>query len=118
MPQVASRGNGMVVGVMVGVADVLIWKHFVGPSVSDIKSEFGAFDQNIESTERTALLVCTGFTLVVAGFARSAEVFAIGGLVILALDFATKHANAVDPQTGGMGDPNMSSSYPMPSYGS
>jgi hypothetical protein len=118
MSPVASRGNGMVVGVMVGVVDVLIWKHFVGPSVSDIKTDFQAFDSNIESTERTALLVTSGFTLVCAGFARSAEVFAIGGMVILALDFATKHANAVNPGTGGMADPNMSTSYPMPSYGS
>ena len=115
---VASRSNGMVVGVLVGVVDVLIWKHFVCPSVTDIKSDFSAFDGNIESAERTALLVCTGFTLVVAGFARSAEVFAIGGIVVLALDFATKQANAVNPQTGGMADPNMSTSYPMPSYGS
>jgi hypothetical protein len=59
----------------------------------------------------------------VAGFARSAEVFAVGGLVLVALDFATKHANAVHPDTGKMAamgpdavTAGSSQSFPMPDY--
>jgi hypothetical protein len=105
--------NELTAGILVGAVDALIWTHFM-PSIADIK-EVTQFNGNIESTERTALLVCTGFTLVTAGFARSARVFAIGGLVILALDFATKHANAVNPQTGQMAEDN-ATSYPSPDY--
>ncbi len=108
--------NELTAGILVGAVDALIWTHFM-PSIADIK-EVTQFNGNIESTERTALLVCTGFTLVTAGFARSARVFAIGGLVILALDYATKHANAVNPQTGKMADEGTATSYPMPDYSS
>jgi hypothetical protein len=105
--------NEVTAGILVGAVDALIWTHFM-PSVADIK-EVPQYNQNIESTERTALLVCTAFTLVTAGFTKSAKVFAIGGLVILALDFATKHANAVNPDTGAMAESD-STSYPSPDY--
>src|SRR5215469_645893 len=111
------------VGVMVGIVDVVLWRHFV-PNMSDVRTA-QPFNTDVESAERTALVVGTIFTLVVAGFARSAEVFAIGGLTLVALDFATKHANAVHPDTGkmaGMGPGDVSSgasqSFPMPDYAS
>jgi hypothetical protein len=108
--------NEMTVGVLVGVVDTLIWTHFL-PSIADIK-EVSQFNGNIEQTERTALVAASAFTLISAGFARSAKVFAIGGLVIVALDYATKHANAVNPQTGKMAQAGegQATSYPMPDY--
>lgn len=109
--------HGLTFGILVGIADALIWQHFV-PSVADVRVA-DAFNTDIEKAERTALLVGTGFTLLVAGFAKSAEVFAIGGTVLIALDFATKHANAVNPQTKKMqqvSNPGESTSYPMPDY--
>lgn len=109
------------VGVLVGIVDVVLWRHFV-PNMSDVRTAH-PFNTDVESAERTALLVGTVFTLVVAGFARSMEVFAIGGLTLVALDFATKHANAVHPDTGkmaGMGPGDVSTgtseSFPMPDY--
>lgn len=109
--------NELTIGILTGAVDALIWTHFM-PSVADIK-EVTQFNANIESTERTALVACTVFTLVTAGFARSAKVFAIGGLVIIALDYATKHANAVNPQTGKLADDGgYATSYPMPDYSS
>jgi hypothetical protein len=59
------------------------------------------------------------FTLTVAGLARSMEVFAIGGTVLVGLDFAIKHANAVDPNThkmAGAQEADQSESFPMPDY--
>jgi hypothetical protein len=113
--------NATTAGVMVGIVDVLIWRHFV-PNMADVRTA-QPFNTDIESAERTALLVGTFFTLVVAGFARSAEVFAVGGLVLVALDFATKHANAVHPDTGKMAGMDaasqtapLSDSFPMPDY--
>jgi hypothetical protein len=107
--------QGIGFGIMVGIADVLIWRHFV-PTVADIRTA-PAHDSDLEKAERTALLVGTGFTLLVAGFAKSAEVFAIGGSVLIALDFATKHANAVNPTSGKMeASDGVSTTYPMPDY--
>ena len=111
-------GRATMIGVLVGIVDVEIWRHFV-PSVADIRTA-QPFDSDIEGAERTALLVGTMFTLVVAGFTRSAEVFAIGGLALVALDFSTKYANALSPDTGKVaGVPAMSgvsTSFPMPDY--
>jgi len=109
---------GLGFGIVVGAVDVLIWRHFV-PNVADIRTA-EPFNQDIEKAERTALIAGTVFTLVVAGFARSAEVFAIGGLVLVALDFATKHANTTNPQTHKTEaqNPAESTSYPMADYSS
>lgn len=111
-----AQGNELTVGILVGAVDVLIWRHFV-PNVADIRTAT-QFNGDIESAERTALMVGTGFTLLTAGFARSAKVFAIGGIILAGLDFATKHANAVNPNTGKMeaAQSAESTSYPMPDY--
>jgi hypothetical protein len=121
MPEMVrgSRHGATMIGVLVGIVDVEIWRHFV-PSVADIRTA-EPFNTDIEAAERTALMIGTLFTLVVAGFTRSAEVFAIGGLALVALDYSTKHANAVHPATGKMASPmptasGVSESYPMPDY--
>ena len=103
-------------GVGVAGVDVLLWQHFV-PNHSDIRTA-DAYNPDIESAERKALLIGSAFTLIVAGFARSVEVFTIGGGALVMLDFATKHANAVNPQTGKMQPVSSveSTSYPMPDY--
>lgn len=114
-----SRHGVTMIGILVGIVDVEIWRHFV-PSVADIRTA-RPFNPDIESAERTALLTGTLFTLVVAGFTRSLEVFAIGGLALVALDYATKHANAINPDYGKMSSAQprssgLSESYPMPDY--
>jgi len=115
-PYSRPAGNVTSLGVLVGIVDVLIWRHFV-PAVADVRTA-QPFNTDLESAERTALAVGTLFTLIVAGFAKSAEVFAVGGVVLIALDFATKHANTVNPDTGKMspGAANTSTDYPLPDY--
>lgn len=107
------------IGVAGAVVAVEIYRHFV-PNMSDIRTA-QPFNTDIESAERQALMASTGFLLVTAGLTRSLEVFIIGGLAIIAIDFATKHANAVHPDTGKMASPaptaaGVSESYPMPDY--
>lgn len=108
--------HGVTVGVLTGIVDVMIWQHFV-PGHADIRTA-EPFNSDIESAERKALFIGSGVTLVMAGFTRSAQVFAIGGMVLVALSFATKHANAVNPNTGKMDAHTQveSTSYPMPDY--
>lgn len=108
-------------GVFLGAVNTLIFMHNL-PPVADVRSA-DAFNAQIESAERTALLETTALTLVVAGFARSLETFAIGGLVIVAVDFTFKHANAVNPntnkmQTSDQSGLDMGTVHPLPDYAS
>jgi|SRR6516162_2199804 hypothetical protein len=110
--------NGITAGILVGAVDVLIFQHFV-PTHADIR-RVEPYNVDIESSERKALYAATVFTLLVAGLARSAEVFAIGGLTIIAIDFTLKHANAVNPTSGkveGMQSNATSTAFPLPDYG-
>lgn len=104
-------------GVFVGLVDTVIFLHFL-PPVADIKT-FPSNNNDIESSERTALMVTTAFTLLAAGFAKSWDTFVIGGAVIVGVDFAFKHANAVNPETGKMAQaesPGLGNIHPMPDY--
>lgn len=106
-------------GVVVGLANTIIFLHFL-PPVTDVKGA-EPFNQDIETSERTALIATTAFTLLVAGFARSVETFMIAGAIIVGVDFAYKHANAVVPGTSKMSPSNAQSidqgtSHPMPDY--
>jgi predicted thioesterase len=92
--------HGVELGVLVGLANTVIFLHFL-PPVADVRSA-DAFNQQIESSERTALMATTALTLLVAGFARSLETFMIGGAIVVGVDFAFKHANAVHPGTNKM----------------
>lgn len=106
-------------GVLIGLVDTVVFLHYMPPA-SDIKT-FPPNNQDIESSERTALLVSTAFTLLVAGFAKSWDTFIVGGAIIVATDFAFKHANAVNPSTGKMtgntdATGGMDNVHPLPDY--
>lgn len=110
--------NGITAGILVGAADILIFQHFV-PTHADVRRA-DSYNNDIEAAERKALYIATIFTLLVAGFARSAEVFAIGGLTIVGIDFTLKHANAVNPQSGKVESATqsgVSTAFPLPDYG-
>jgi hypothetical protein len=105
------------VGVLTGVGNLLIFQHFM-PPVTDVKAA-DQFNPFAESSERTALLVSVGFSALVSGFVRSWETFLVAGVVIVAVDFAYKHAIAVHPATGTMQAPGQQDSgnlHPMPDY--
>ena len=106
------------ISVGVGIADVLIFQHFV-PSVADIRVA-DKFNKDIERAEIEGLAVATAFTVLVACMTGALEPFIVGGAIIVGLDFASKHANAVDPATGKMAsqESTESTSYPMTDYGS
>lgn len=115
-----TRGEGMkiLIGVAAAAAGILVYDRFV-PNAADIRSA-EAYNPDIETAERQGLFAATAIVLVSAGLARSIEVFIIGGAAIVILDFAIKHANAVNPSTGKMQGPaatsGISTSFPMPDY--
>lgn len=115
----AINRHAVELGVFVGLGNTLIFMHFL-PPVSDVRAA-QPFNPQVESSERTALLVTTAFTLLVAGFARSVETFMIAGAVIVAVDFTYKHANAVNPNNNkmvpaGSQGLDMTGVHPLPDY--
>jgi len=108
--------NAVQVGVLVGVGNLLIYQHFM-PPVTDVKAG-EQFNMLAEGSERTALLVSVGFSAVAAGFVRSWDTFLVAGIVIVAVDFAYKHAIACHPATGSMQSPAQEAAniHPLPDY--
>jgi hypothetical protein len=107
------------VGVLLAVGNFLIFSHFM-PPVTDVKAA-EQFNPLVESSERTALLVSTAFSGLVAGGIKSWDTFLIAGSAIIVIDFAYKHANAVHPDTGTMTAPggemmDTGSLHPLPNY--
>lgn len=114
---IGNEGTRILAGTLTGLASILIFDHFCPPH-EDVRNTT-PFNNDVESMERLALGLSTGLVLITAGVMKSAEVFIIGGAVILGVDFASKHANAVNPDTGKMQKPvdsAQSTSFPMPDY--
>ena len=115
----AFNRHAVEVGVLAGIGNLLIFQHFM-PPVTDVKAS-DQFNPLVESSERTALLASVAFNAIVAGAVKSWDTFMIGAVVIIAVDFAFKHANAVNPDTGTMSDGSAgsmdtSSLHPLPNY--
>jgi len=95
------RAHGAEVGVIVGLTDVLIFNHFIGASVGDLLSS-APLNNTAERAEREALYTCLVLNVGVSLLMKSLEVFIVSGAVLIGVDFMSKHANAVNPQTGRM----------------
>lgn len=114
--------QGAAVGVFVAVGNLLIFQHFMGSSVADIKYKTGPLDSQVEKTERQALYYSIGFTILSSAIVGSVDTFLVAGSAIVMADFAYKHANAVNPQSGTMQSPNSAGGAltgggsPMPDY--
>jgi hypothetical protein len=104
------------IGVIGAVGEFLIFNHFM-PPVIDVRAN-QPHDMEIEKSERTALIAGTAWgALLTAMSPGKLETFAIvfGGLVVL--DFAYKHANAVNPGSHSMEtDGSEQSLYSVPDY--
>jgi hypothetical protein len=101
------------IGVLAGVGDLIIYQHFV-PPISDVRMQ-APMNKNIEGSERTALYAGIVWTVLVTAFTQKIETFAIAGGVLAVLDFAYKHAIAVNPASGKMADSSQGA-YSLPDY--
>lgn len=107
------------VGVLLSFGNFLIFQHFM-PPVTDVRAA-DQFNPFAESSERTALIAATTFTVLVSGFVRSFDTFIIAGAGIVLVDFAFKHAIAVHPDSNTMAGPGGGMEggdnvHPLPNY--
>jgi hypothetical protein len=109
-------------GVLVAIGNMLIFQHYLPPVVDERQGD--QFDVSAERAEREALFVSLAFSAIIAGYVKNWHTFVIGGLAIVAIDFAHKHANAIHPFTQSMQVPGGSMPsglsdngvHPMPDY--
>ena len=105
------------IGVIGAVGEFLIFNHFM-PPVIDVRAN-PPYDSEIEKSERTGLIVGAAFLALLTSFSPGKlETFAIVGGALVAIDFAYKHANAVNPGSGQMeGDTGEEQNlYAVPDY--
>lgn len=116
------EGHGVLVGAVLAVADVMIFHHYMGAGLTD-QMAFEANNSTGERAERTALYTCVALNTVTSFLTRSWEAFIISNGVTVVVDFANKHANAVNPSTGQMtqgqamtGSNTGANVMPLPNY--
>jgi hypothetical protein len=118
MPTIPDE-RAVMLGVLTGIGNMLIFQHFLPPTVDERVAD--QFDDGAEKAEREALFFSIAFTAVVAGYVRNWHTFVIAGAAIVVVDFAHKHANAINPMTQTMQVPGgtigaSNGSHPLPDY--
>lgn len=105
------------IGVVGAVGEFLIFNHFM-PPVIDVRAN-QPHDMEIEKAERTGLFVGAAFLALLTSMSPGKiETFAIVGGALVLVDYAYKHANAVNPGSHSM-QPEMGdeqSLYAVPDY--
>lgn len=83
-----------------------VYTHFM-PPVSDVRA---AQPNNsvLNGSRSTATWISAGVVGAISLIARDPNIFVVGGAMVIALDFAHRHANSVHPGTGQI--------VPTPSY--
>jgi hypothetical protein len=63
------------------------------------------YDTNIEAGRKKATYTSAAVVATVALLTRDANVFILGGMVLIALDVHARHANVTEPSTGALVSP-------------
>lgn len=66
----------------------------------------GAHDSNIEAARKKAAWTSAAMVGAVSLMTRDKTIFVLGGVMLIALDWHTRHANAVAPDSGQLVDVN------------
>lgn len=110
-------------GVLIGIVDVFIYSKSV-PSLADVRTA-DPHNEDVETARKHAAWATIAFNSFVSMVTRDWNVFLTGGIVVIALDFMTKHANGVNPATKkldqGAGNTDVAgqadmNTYPLPDY--
>lgn len=69
------------------------------PTIADVRS-IDAGNPDIQSSERAASWTAAAVVAGVSLIARDPNVFIVGGAMVIAMAWLTRHADAVNPMTG------------------
>lgn len=89
--------GSIAIGLATGIAVWAIYDHSL-PSTGVIQAT-DAHDVNIEAARKKAVITSAGILSVITLLTKDVNVFILGGIVLGALDFHTRHANASNPAT-------------------
>lgn len=69
------------------------------PSVADIAAA-PADDTTIDSSRKRATWTAAAIVAAISLLAKDSTVFVLGGSMVVVMDWHTRHANAINPETG------------------
>lgn len=69
------------------------------PSIADIRSAPQA-DDHIEASRKSAAWISAAVVGGISLLAKDPTIFVVGGAMVIAMDWWTRHANQVNPMTG------------------
>jgi hypothetical protein len=92
--------GSIVVGLATGIAMYAIYDRALPDAATMHATDAG--DINIEAGRKKATLTAAGVLSIVTLLTKDVNVFILGGVVLFALDFHARHANATNPQTGNL----------------
>lgn len=99
-------------GVMIGLATgALVWAIFTNatPSIADIRSA-PPMDKDVEGSRKVATRTSAAAVSSIALIAKDPTIFIIGGFMVIAADWMTRHANLIHPESGRLALPGMKAS--------
>src|SRR5579862_4116155 len=88
--------------VLVGAVTVVTVVAIYGKSLPDTATMHAtqANDRNLDAARKKATLTSIGIIGAISLITRDVNVFILGGLTTVALDYHCRHANATSPTTG------------------
>lgn len=89
--------GSIAIGIATAIAVYAIYDHSL-PNTAVIHRT-DANDVNIEASRKKAVITSAGILSVITLLTKDVNVFILGGVVLAALDFHTRHANASNPAT-------------------
>lgn len=89
--------GSVAIGIATGIAMYAIYDHALPPG--SVIQATDANDVNIEASRKKAVITSAGVLSVITLLTKDVNVFILGGVVLFALDFNTRHANASNPAT-------------------
>ncbi|HLI36950.1 MAG TPA: hypothetical protein VKV80_06365 [Streptosporangiaceae bacterium] len=90
------------IGVGIGTA-ALVWSVYQThlPTIADVRGA-PAGNATVDSQRKVATAEAVGIVAAISLLSRDPTVFVIGGMMVIALDWSHRHANAVDHVTNRM----------------
>jgi hypothetical protein len=84
----------------VAVATLVFGIYTFSTSPTDVIHATKANDDNVERGRKKAAWTAAGTVAAISLLTKDKTIFVLGGAMLIALDWHTRHANATDPATG------------------